>query len=102
MSNQLPKVIELDREGLYFVANDGNYWVYVSAVDREVKVFDNMIDAIAYGLHVKPNEISVEIIDKGEKEIGGKGWSIKYRDFVVKVCKIDGECEEYRAWSDAV
>jgi len=100
MGNQfMPKTIELDREGLYFVSNDGNYWVYVDAEDRLVKVFDNMVDAIAYGLHVKPNEISVEIIDKGEKEIGGKGWSIRYRDFVVKVCKIDGECEEYRAWS---
>ena len=101
MANQLPKVIELDREGLYFVANDGNYWAYVDAVDREVKVFDNMIDAIAYGLHVKPNEISVEIIDKGVEVIGGEGWEIKYRNFVVKVC-VASECEEYRAWSDAV
>ncbi len=30
MSN-LPKVIELDREGLYFVSRDGDYWVYVDA-----------------------------------------------------------------------
>ncbi len=49
----------MDKDGLYFVSNDGNYWVYVDVEDRLVKVFDNMIDAIAYGLHVKPNEISV-------------------------------------------
>ena len=48
MANQLPRVVELDREGLYFIANDGNYWVYVDAVDREAKVFRDMRDAIAY------------------------------------------------------
>ena len=99
MANQLPKVIELDREGLYFVANDGNYWVYVDAVDREVKVFNDMKEAIAYGLHTTPENVDIEIIDRGEKIIGDKGWEIRYRDFVVKVCVSGGECEEYRAWS---
>ena len=99
MSTRLPKTIELDREGLYFVANDGGFWVYVSAVDREVKVFRDMKEAIAYGLHVSPGEITIEVIDKGEKVIGEKNWEIRYRDFTVRVCKVDGECEEYRAWS---
>jgi len=99
----LPKVIELDREGLYFVSRDGDYWVYVDAVDREVKVFNNLRDAIAYGLHVKPESVSITIIDKGIKTVGGERWSLKYRDFVVKVCVScsTGECEEYRAWGDA-
>jgi len=92
-----PRVIELDREGLYFIANDGDYWVYVDAVDRFVKVFNNMEDAIAYGLHVKPNEIAIKIIDKGEKVVGGRGWEIKYREFIVRVC-MGNDCEEYRAW----
>jgi hypothetical protein len=99
MVSELPRVIELDREGLYFIANDGEYWVYVDAVDREVKVFRDMKEAIAYGLHTQPEDVSIEIIDKGEKEIGDKGWSIRYRDFVVRVCKADGECEEFRAWA---
>jgi hypothetical protein len=98
MSTQLPRVIEIDREGLYFIANDGNYWVYVNVVDRFVKVFNDMRDAIAYGLHVKPNEIIVKIIDKGEKVVGGRGWEIREHNYVVRVC-VSGECEEYRAWS---
>ena len=99
MSTQLPRVIELDREGLYFIANDGNYWVYVDAVDREVKVFNDMRDAIAYGVHAKPEDVTIEIIDKGIKIVGDRGWEIRYRDFVVRVCVSGGECEEYRAWS---
>jgi hypothetical protein len=99
MSTQLPRVIELDREGLYFVSNDGDYWVYVDTVDREVRVFNSMVYVIAYGLHVKPNEMSVEIIDKGEEAVGGRGWEIRYRNYVVKVCVVGGECEEYKAWS---
>jgi len=77
MSTQLPRVIELDREGLYFIANDGNYWVYVDAVDREVKVFNDMRDAIAYGVHAKPEDVTIEIIDKGIKIVGDRGWEIK-------------------------
>ena len=99
MSTQLPKTIELDREGLYFIANDGEYWVYVDAVDRFVRVFRDMKEAIAYGLHTTPENVDIEIIDRGEKIIGEKNWEIRYRDFTVRVCKVDGECEEYRAWS---
>ena len=99
MTNQLPRVVELDREGLYFIANDGNYWVYVDAVDREAKVFTDMKEAIAYGLHTTPESISIEIIDKGIETIGDKGWEIRYRNYVVKVCMVGGECEEYRAWA---
>ena len=99
MANQLPRVIELDREGLYFIANDGEYWVYVDAVDREAKVFRDMKEAIAYGLHAKPENVDIEIIDKGEEIIGDKGWEIRQRNFVVRVCKVGGECEEYRAWA---
>jgi len=93
------KTIELDREGLYFVSRDGDYWVYVDAVDREVKVFNNMRDAIAYGLHTQPSEITIDVIDKGIEVVGGRGWEIRYRNFIVKVC-VDNECEEYRAWGD--
>ena len=99
MANQLPRVIELDREGLYFIANDSEYWVYVDAVDREVKVFRDMKEAIAYGVHAQPENVSIEIIDKGEEIIGDKGWEIRQRNFTVRVCKVDGECEEYRAWA---
>jgi len=99
MSTQLPKTIELDREGLYFIANDGEYWVYVDAVDRFVKVFRDMKEAIAYGLHVSPGEIAIEVIDKGIETIGDKGWEIKWRNFTVRIC-VSGECEEYRAWSE--
>jgi len=98
MSTQLPRVIELDREGLYFIANDGNYWVYVDAVDREVKVFTDMRSAIAYGLHASPEDVSIEIIDKGVEVVGGRGWEIREHNYVVRVC-VDNECEEYRAWS---
>ena len=98
MSTQLPRVIELDREGLYFIANDGNYWVYVDAVDREVKVFNNLRDAIAYGLNAKPEDVSIEIIDKGVEVVGVRGWEIREHNYVVRVC-VDNECEEYRAWS---
>jgi len=99
MANQLPRVIELDREGLYFIANDNSFWVYVDAVDREVKVFTDMRSAIAYGLHTQPENVDIEIIDKGEEIIGDKDWEIRQRNFVVKVCVSGGECEEYRAWA---
>jgi len=95
------KTIELDREGLYFVSRDGDYWVYVDAVDREVKVFRDMREAIAYGLNAKPEDVSIEVIDNGIIEfVGDRGWEIRYRNFVVRVC-VDNECEEYRAWGDA-
>jgi len=98
----IPKTIELDREGLYFVTRDPNtgFWIYVDAVDREARVFNDMRDAIAYGVHAKPEDVSIEIIDKGIKIVGDRGWEIRYRDFVVRVCVSGGECEEYRAWGD--
>jgi len=99
MSEQLPKVIELDKDGLFFVSRDGDFWVYVDAIDREVKIFKNMKEAIAYGLQTTPESISIEIIDKGIEVIGGRGWEIRQRNFTVRVCKADGECEEYRAWA---
>jgi len=99
-TGNLPKVIELDREGLYFVSRDGDYWVYVDAVDREVKVFRDMRDAIAYGVHAKPEDVSIEVIDNGIIEfVGDRGWEIREHAYVVRVC-VSGECEEYRAWGD--
>jgi len=99
MASQLPRVIELDREGLYFIANDGDYWVYVDAVDRETKVFRDMKEAIAYGLHAQPENVDIEIIDRGEEIIGGRGWEIRQRNYIVKVCIQTSDCEEYRAWA---
>jgi hypothetical protein len=99
MANQSPRVIELDREGLYFIANDGEYWVYVDAVDREAKVFRDMIEAIAYGLHTQPENVDIEIIDKGIEVIGDSGWELREHNYVVRVCVSGGECEEYRAWA---
>ena len=98
----MPKVIELDREGLYFITRDPNtnLWIYVNAEDREARVFNSMADAIAYGLHTTPESVNIEVIDKGIEEVGGRGWEIRYRNFVVRVC-VDNECEEYRAWGDA-
>ncbi len=96
----LPKVIELDREGLYFVSRDGDYWVYVDAVDRLVKVFRDMKDAIVYGLHTTSESVNIEIIDKGIEVVGDRGWEIREHAYVVRVC-VDNECEEYRAWGDA-
>jgi len=98
----LPKVIELDREGLYFVSRDPNtgFWIYVDAVDREARVFRDMKDAIAYGVHAKPDDVSIEVIDNGIVEVvGDRGWEIREHIYVVRVC-VDNECEEYRAWGD--
>jgi hypothetical protein len=96
------KTIELDRERLYFITRDPNtnYWVYVDAIDREARVFSDMRDAIAYGLHTQPENVSIEVIDKGIEVVDGRGWEIKYRNFILKVC-VGNECEEYRAWGDA-
>ena len=99
-TGNLPKVIELDKEGLYFVSRDGEFWVYVDAVDREVKVFRDMRDAIAYGVHAKPEDVSIEVIDNGIIEfVGDRGWVIREHAYVVRAC-VDNECEEYRAWGD--
>ena len=95
------KTIELDREGLYFVTRDPNtnLWIYVDAVDREARVFREMRDAIAYGVHAKPEDVSIEVIDKGIVEAGGL--EIREHVYVVRVCVSGGECEEYKAWGDA-
>jgi len=61
-------------------------------------VFNNLRDAIAYGLNAKPEDVSIEIIDKGVEVVGGRGWEIREHNYVVRVC-VSGECEEYRAWS---
>ncbi len=75
--------IDLDRDGLYFIARDGNAWVYVDAEDRFVKVFNSLIEALAYGLHVSPGEIT-EVVANGDK---------------LRVCMAN-ECLELRAWVD--
>jgi len=95
------KTIELDREGLYFITRDPNtgFWIYVDAVDREARVFRDLRDAIAYGLHTTPESVNIEIIDKGIEEVGGRGWGIREHAYTVRVC-VDNECEEYRAWGD--
>jgi hypothetical protein len=75
--------IDLDNDGLYFIAKDGDAWVYVDAEDRLVKVFNSLIDALAYGLHVSPGEIT-EVVAGEDK---------------LRVC-IGNECLEFKAWVD--
>jgi len=77
--------VDLDRDGLYFLAREPNtnYWVYVDAEDRFVKVFNSLVDALAYGLHVSPGEIT-EVVADGDK---------------LRVCLGSG-CLEFKAWVD--
>jgi hypothetical protein len=75
--------IDLVSDGLYFIARDGDGWVYVDAEDRLVKIFDNLVDALAYGLHVSPEDIS---------EVGADGDKLR-------VC-IGNECLVFKAWVD--
>ena len=75
--------IDLDRDGLYFIARDGDAWVYVDAEDRLVKVFNSLVDALAYGLHVSPGEITEVVTGEGK----------------LKVC-LPNECLEFKAWVD--
>ena len=75
--------IDLDRDGLYFIARDGDAWVYVDAEDRLVKVFNSLVDALAYGLHVSPGEITEVGVGEGK----------------LRVC-IGNECLEFKAWVD--
>jgi len=85
--------IELDREGLYFVSIDKStgLWVYVDAVDRYVRVFNNLMDALRHGLN---NEIvDVEIVERKSENFYGK----QYIWFKVKICTVD-DCDTYRAW----
>jgi len=75
--------IDLDNDGLYFIAKDGDAWVYVDAEDRLVKVFNSLRDALAYGLHVSPGDIT---------EVGADGDKLR-------VC-LSNECLEFKAWVD--
>jgi hypothetical protein len=75
--------IDLGNDGLYFIARDGERWVYVDAEDRLVKVFNSLRDALAYGLHVSPGEITEVVAGEGE----------------LRVC-LPNECLELKAWVD--
>jgi len=75
--------IDLDNDGLYFIAKDGDAWVYVDAEDRLVKVFNSLVDALAYGLHVSPGEITEVVASEGK----------------LRVC-LPNECLEFKAWVD--
>jgi hypothetical protein len=75
--------IDLDNDGLYFIAKDGDAWVYVDVEDRLVKVFNSLRDALAYGLHVSSGDIT---------EVGADGDKLK-------VC-LPNECLEFKAWVD--
>jgi len=75
--------IDLDNDGLYFIARDGDAWVYVDAEDRLVKVFNSLEDALAYGLHVSPEDIIEVGVGEGE----------------LRVC-LPKEGLEFKAWVD--
>ena len=75
--------IDLDNDGLYFLARDGDVWVYVDVEDRLVKIFNSLVDALAYGLHISPGDIT---------EVGAD------RD-KLRVCLGSG-CLEFKAWVD--
>lgn len=80
--------IDLVSDGLYFIAKDldTGYWVYADTVEREVKVFNKFIDALAYGLHVRPEEIrSIDVID------------VKDDSITVRICT-EEECDNYKAY----
>jgi hypothetical protein len=92
--------VDLDRDGLYFIAKDGDAWVYVDAEDRLVKVFSSLRDALAYGLHVAPEEITnVELIKVSEDVARIGRWETKVEDYVLRVC-IGNECIKFKAWVD--
>ena len=75
--------IDLVSDGLYFIAKDGDAWVYVDTEDRLVKVFNSLVDALAYGLHVSPGEITEVVAGEGK----------------LRVC-LPKECLEFKAWVD--
>ncbi len=75
--------IDLDNDGLYFLARYGDAWVYVDAEDRLVKVFNSLVDALAYGLQVSPEDITEVGVGEGK----------------LRVC-LPKECLELRAWVD--
>jgi len=80
--------IDLVSDGLYFIAKDQDtgYWVYADTVEREVRVFNKFIDALAYGLHVRPEEIrSIDVVDVKEDSI------------TLRICT-EEECDNYKAY----
>jgi len=92
--------VDLDRDGLYFIARDGDRWVYVDVEDRLVKVFGSLRDALAYGLHVAPEEITnVELIKVSEDVARIGRWETKIEDYVLRVCLASGY-QEFKAWVD--
>jgi len=82
------KALDLISDELYFIGRDPitGYWVYVGGSDREVRVFDDFMDALAYGLHVSPEEIrSIDVVEVGD-------YYIKLR-----ICTTE-ECDVYKAY----
>ena len=82
------QAIDLVSDGLYFIARDPDtgYWVYADTVEREVKVFNKFIDALAYGLHVRPEEIrSIDVVE------------VKEGSITLRICTIEG-CDNYKAY----
>ena len=82
------QAIDLVSDGLYFIARDPDtgYWVYVDAVEREVKVFDKFMDALAYGLHVSPEEIrNIDVV------------GVKEGTITLRICTAEG-CDDYKAY----
>ena len=82
------QAIDLVSDGLYFIAKDPDtgYWVYADTVEREVKVFNKFIDALAYGLHVRPEEIrSIDVVEVNEGSI------------TLRICTIE-DCDNYKAY----
>ncbi len=80
--------IDLVSDGLYFIAKDPDtgYWVYADTVEREVKVFNRFIDALAYGLHVSPEEVrSIDVVEVNEGSI------------TLRICTVE-ECDNYKAY----
>ena len=82
------KALDLISDELYFIGRDPitGYWVYVGGSDREVRVFDDFLDALAYGLQVNPEEIrSIDVVEMGD-------YYIKLR-----ICTVE-ECDVYKAY----
>jgi len=82
------KALDLISDELYFIGRDPitGYWVYVGGSDREVRVFDDFLDALAYGLQVSPEEIkSIDVVEVGD-------YYIKLR-----ICTTE-ECNDYKAY----
>ena len=82
------EAIDIISDELYFVGKDfiTGYWVYVGGSDREVRVFDNFLDALAYALNTSPDDIkSIDVVEVGD-------YYIKLR-----ICTTE-ECDVYKAF----